>query len=90
MADPAAGLDVIIVSTTSPHQEAYWQERLERSRGQVARRDAIILVLCEDWPGGAGNGLGSLYALQEAAKRARLRHGARRVPARPGPQRLRP
>jgi len=32
-------------------------------------------VLCEDWPGGAGNGLGTLYALQEAAKRARLRHG---------------
>ncbi len=75
MADPAAGLDVIIVSTTSPHQEAYWQERLERSRGQVARRDALILALCEDWPGGAGNGLGTLYALQEAAKRARLRHG---------------
>jgi hypothetical protein len=75
MADPETGLDVIIVSTTSPHQEAYWQDRLERSRGQVARRDALILVLCEDWPGGAGNGLGSLYALQEAAKRARLRNG---------------
>jgi hypothetical protein len=75
MADPAAGMDVIIVSTTSPHQAAYWQDRLERSRGQVARRDALIIVLCEDWPGGAGNGLGTLYALQEAAKHARIRHG---------------
>jgi hypothetical protein len=75
MADPGSGMDVIIVSTTSPHQEAYWQDRLERSRGDVTRRDAVIIVMCEDWPGGAGNGLGTLYALQEAANRARLRHG---------------
>jgi phosphomannomutase len=67
MRNPEAGMDVVIVSTVSEHQAAYWQERLDATRGQVAASDAVILVIHEDWPGGAGNGLGTLYAIHKAA-----------------------
>jgi phosphomannomutase len=67
MRNPEAGMDVVIVSTVSEHQAAYWQERLDATRGQVAASDAVILVVHEDWPGGAGNGLGTLYAIHKAA-----------------------
>ncbi len=69
------GMDIIIVSTTNPVDEAWWQARLEATRGQIANPDAIILAVCEDWPGGAGNGLGTLYALRLAGDLARARHG---------------
>jgi hypothetical protein len=73
-ADSGTGMDVIIVSTTSADQAAYWQRRLEAGRGQICRHDAQILAIHEDWPGGAGNGLGTLYAVREAARLARDRH----------------
>lgn len=73
--EKAAGMDVIIVSTTSAGQEQYWQQRLEQTRGQVAREDAVIVVVHEDWPGGAGNGLGTLYALVRAANRMQEQSG---------------
>lgn len=73
-ADSGSGMDIIIVSTTSADQAAYWQHRLEAGRGQVCRPDALILAIHEDWPGGAGNGLGTLYAVREAARLARDRH----------------
>jgi hypothetical protein len=66
-----SGLDIVIVSTTTTDQENYWQQRLEAGRGRVCRSDALILAVTEDWPGGAGNGLGTLYALQTAALKAR-------------------
>ncbi|MFT5128507.1 MAG: hypothetical protein ACI8W8_002118, partial [Rhodothermales bacterium] len=77
LAAPAAnaGMDILIVSTTSEAQSRYWQARLEATRGQVANRDALILAVHEDWPGGAGNGLGTLYALQKAAALAEQRDG---------------
>lgn len=67
----SAGMDVIVVCTSSPAQEVYWQHRLEATRGQICPPDALILAVHEDWPGGAGNGLGTLYALQQAARKAR-------------------
>lgn len=73
-ANGGTGMDIVIVSTTSADQAAYWQRRLEAGRGQVCRRDAIILAIHEDWPGGAGNGLGTLYALRKAGDLARERH----------------
>ena len=75
LAAPAtnAGMDILIVSTTSDAQADYWQQRLHATRGQIANRDALILAVCEDWPGGAGNGLGTLYAIQKAAKLAKTR-----------------
>jgi len=73
-ASSGTGMDIIIVSTTSADQAAYWQRRLEAGRGQVCRPDALVLAIHEDWPGGAGNGLGTLYAVREAARLARDRH----------------
>lgn len=60
------GMDLILVSTTSPAQADYWQERLLATRGQVCTADATVVVVHEDWPGGAGNGLGTLYAIRQA------------------------
>ncbi len=34
-----------------------------------------MLAVHEDWPGGAGNALGTLYAFQNAARDAAERHG---------------
>ena len=42
------GMDIILVSTTSPQLEAYWQKRLEAARGQICNKDACILVVCQD------------------------------------------
>src|SRR5210317_2453572 len=66
-----SGMDIIIVSTTSHDQEEYWQKRLEAGRGQICKKDAVILAVYEDWPGGAGNGLGTLYAIAKAAMKAK-------------------
>ncbi len=71
LATSDSGMDVIIVSTTSEDQEEYWQSRLEAGRGQVCRSSALILAVNEDWPGGAGNGLGTLYAIAKASLKAK-------------------
>lgn len=68
------GMDVIIVSTTNEADARYWQQRLEAGRGQVTNQNALILAVHEDWPGGAGNGLGTLYALHKARAKARERY----------------
>ena len=50
------GYDAVIVCTSNPAQEAYWQKRLEATRGQAAKGGALILAVHEDWLGdGAGN-----------------------------------
>jgi hypothetical protein len=64
------GFDVIIICCGTQHQAAFWQARLERGRGVIVPRDATVLCVHEDWPGGAGNGLGTLYAWTKAAKLA--------------------
>jgi hypothetical protein len=68
-------MDVVIVSTSSCSQAKYWQKRLETTRGLVCHTDAIILVVNEEWSGGAGNGLGTLYAYQQARDLGRRLHG---------------
>lgn len=35
-------------------------------RGSSVAEDATVLAVYEDWPGGAGNALGTLYAYQKA------------------------
>lgn len=69
--DQGVGMDVIIVSTTSKDQEDFWQERLTAGLGQIGKQDAVVVAVNEDWPGGAGNGLGTLYAVQKAAAKAK-------------------
>jgi hypothetical protein len=64
------GMDIVVVSCTTPGQERYWQSRLEEGRGQVLNADALAVAVFEDWEGGAGNGLGTLYALEKANARA--------------------
>ncbi len=76
MGAPAVGvgMDVVIVSTTTPADEDYWQRRLEATRGLFTRPDAIVIAVHEDWEGGAGNGLGTLYALLRAEAKGRKRY----------------
>eukprot|EP01031_Cornospumella_fuschlensis_P041654 gene41654-50831_t len=61
------GFDVVIVCCSSEKQAEYWQGRLEKGRGSVIPSHAIVLAVEEDWPGGAGNALGTLYAFHKAA-----------------------
>lgn len=68
-------MDVVIISTASPRLAHYWKQRLEQTRGIICAEHSLILVVHEDWPGGAGNALGTLYAYQKAAQRAREMHG---------------
>lgn len=50
------GFSVIIVCTSTPMQAAFWQKRLEDGKGSILPKDAMVLAVDEDWPGGAGNG----------------------------------
>jgi len=70
------GYDAVIVCTSNPAQEAFWQQRLEATRGQAAKEGALILAVHEDWLGdGAGNGLGTLYAYTKARAKAKSDFG---------------
>lgn len=60
------GMDVIIVSAENKTQEDEWQHHLEGLLGDLIKPTAKVISVTEDWPGGAGNGLGSLYAYQKA------------------------
>ncbi|CAM9329361.1 unnamed protein product, partial [Phaeothamnion confervicola] len=70
-----SGFDVVIVCTGNAKQAAYWQARLESVRGSIVSSTAMVLAVHEDWPGGAGNALGTLYAWQNAAALAQRLHG---------------
>lgn len=59
-------MDIIIVVTGSKAQEEFWQNRLSFLNELKTK----VLVVYEDWPGGAGNGLGTLYGYQKAALKA--------------------
>ncbi len=60
------GFDAVIVVSSSKSQAEYWQERLESSRGTVTPRQTQVISVEEDWPGGAGQLLGTLYAWSKA------------------------
>ncbi|MBT9149311.1 MAG: hypothetical protein DDT28_00734 [Dehalococcoidia bacterium] len=60
------GFDVIIVVSSDRDQADFWQERLEAGRGSVIGRKTQIISVEEDWPGGAGQLLGTLYAWEKA------------------------
>eukprot|EP01039_Chlorochromonas_danica_P008779 gene8779-9681_t len=69
------GFNVVIVCCSSDKQANYWQQRLERGRGSVLPAQALVLAVEEDWPGGAGNALGTLYAFVKASRLAQERFG---------------
>jgi hypothetical protein len=68
------GMDIVIVSVPNIEQELFWEKRLDASKGQVIKDGALVIVVHEDWAGGAGNGLGSLYAYQKAREKAFVKY----------------
>ncbi|KAK1938019.1 hypothetical protein P3T76_009169 [Phytophthora citrophthora] len=69
------GYDVVIVCTSTPHQAQYWQDRLMATRGSISPKDAKVIAVFEDWDGGAGNGLGTLYAYTKAVAAGKELYG---------------
>ena len=74
--DGREGFDAVVVCTSNLAQEQYWQDRLVATRGQAAKKDAVIVAVHEDWAAdGAGNGLGTLYAYAKARAKAKAASG---------------
>lgn len=71
---PRDGMDVVIVVTGNPKQEKYWREQLTRPDHHSLWSGAKVIVVYEDWPNGAGNALGTLYAYLKAVEVARQRY----------------
>lgn len=69
------GMDIIIISTGSKQLEEAWENRFQYSRKEIAKPDASIIVIHEDWLKGAGNGLGTLYAYQKAREKGKKLFG---------------
>ena len=71
------GFEVIIVCCSNLAAERFWQARLSETAAEVTGcASTTVLAVHEDWNGGAGNGLGTLYAFQKAcAKAAESGHG---------------
>lgn len=63
-------MDILIISCSDARQTHYWQQRLP-----LSFENSLILAVEEDWEGGAGNGLGTLYAFQQARELAKTKHG---------------
>lgn len=66
------GFDVLIVCCSNQAAENYWQARLEATVKQVTGTSGTVLCVHEDWNGGAGNGLGTLYAFQKACAKGKF------------------
>eukprot|EP00605_Chrysophyceae_sp_TOSAG23-4_P001482 GSChrysophyteH1.ASY1.ANO1.1619.1 assembled CDS len=67
--------DVVIICCGNSAGAKYWQSRLTKGKGSVIAENTIVLAVHEDWPGGAGNALGTLYAYQNASKLAKAEFG---------------
>jgi len=66
--------DVTIICTTDDHQADYWMTRLSEGICKSGSDSAfpMVLAVSEDWAkGGAGNGLGTLYAFEKACNVAK-------------------
>merc|ERR1719159_884315 len=79
------GFDAVIVCCSNLAGENFWQRRLEQTIQEVTGTPARVFCVHEDWDGGAGNGLGTLYAFRKACAKGatsgvdlaqRLRDGA--------------
>eukprot|EP00518_Triparma_eleuthera_P020152 CAMPEP_0197545482 /NCGR_PEP_ID=MMETSP1320-20131121/505_1 /TAXON_ID=91990 /ORGANISM="Bolidomonas sp., Strain RCC2347" /LENGTH=534 /DNA_ID=CAMNT_0043104997 /DNA_START=27 /DNA_END=1631 /DNA_ORIENTATION=+ len=75
------GYDVVIVCCTDDFQSSYWSQRLRAGicspkDGSNASPFPMVLAVSEDWgAGGAGNGLGTLYAYKKAEALAKSMFG---------------
>lgn len=79
MATPAlntSGKDIIIICSSSPYLSVFWEKRIQTTREYLFHPEAIIICVDEDWAsGGAGNGLGTLYAYKKASIKAKTQLG---------------
>jgi len=66
------GFDVIIVVASMGNKE-YWERRLQASRNEILSPKTKIFIVEEDWPGGAGTLLGTLYACQKVSQEINLK-----------------
>jgi hypothetical protein len=69
------GFDYVIVCCSNLSGERYWQTRLDETIAHVTGHASKVLCVHEDWEGGAGNGLGTLYALVKSVQLARTKYG---------------
>ena len=68
---PENRFDVTVICTTDDHQAAFWMSKLNTSDG-AASLFPLVIAVSEDWSaGGAGNGLGTLYAWKKAVAYAK-------------------
>ena len=68
-------MDFIIVSTGTEQQKRFWEAHFDRLQSAFLKPSIHLIVTCEDWRVGAGNGLGSLYAYQQARQSIKNRLG---------------
>mmetsp|Transcript_18616 Transcript_18616/g.46091 ORF Transcript_18616/g.46091 Transcript_18616/m.46091 type:complete len:527 (+) Transcript_18616:128-1708(+) len=69
--------DVTIICTTDDHQADFWMSKLSDGLSKEGEKFPMVIAVSEDWaPGGAGNGLGTLYAWQKAVKLAKTKFDA--------------
>lgn len=67
---PENRFDVTIICTTDDHQAAFWMSKLDSGSDS---QFPLVVAVSEDWnsSGGAGNGLGTLYAWNKACDYAK-------------------
>ena len=65
-----SGFDYLIVCCSNLSAENFWQSRLEATVLEVTGYKGSVICVHEDWNGGAGNGLGTLYAFEKASAKA--------------------
>lgn len=58
--------DVLIVVVSNQRQQEFWKTTLHQDIHRILPSSTLALVVQEEWEGGAGNGLGTLYAFQQA------------------------
>ena len=77
MTQPENRFDVTIICTTDDYQAEFWMSKLHlKSTGSGSDNNQfpMVLAVSEDWDaGGAGNGLGTLYAWQKACDYAKTK-----------------
>ncbi len=57
-------MDVLILVFSNPLQIDYWQRRIQ----EALYGNMEVVGVYEEWPNGAGNGLGTLFAFEEAQR----------------------
>jgi len=62
------GFDVVVIVSSTKEQAEFWEQRLRATSGLVIGDKTRIISVEEDWPGGAGQLLGTLYAWNKAGK----------------------